>query len=44
MSDLIGRQIGQYTVTGVLGTGGMATVYRARQGNIERDVAIKVIQ
>jgi serine/threonine-protein kinase len=40
---MIGRQIGQYKVMSRLGEGGMAVVYRARQLNIERDVAIKVI-
>ncbi len=44
MSELIGRQLGQYTIINLLGAGGMATVYRARQINIDRDVAIKVMQ
>src|SRR5579859_4987886 len=43
MANLIGQRLGQYEITGVLGKGGMAIVYRARQSNIERDVAIKVI-
>jgi serine/threonine protein kinase len=34
---------GRYTVTGVLGQGGMATVYRATDVKHERDVAIKVM-
>lgn len=38
-----GEQIGPYTITGVLGRGGMATVYRASHGRLERDVAIKVM-
>ncbi|MFN8418572.1 MAG: protein kinase [Anaerolineae bacterium] len=42
-SGLIGRKIGQYTVTAILGTGGMASVYRARQESVSRDVAIKVM-
>ncbi len=42
--DLIGRRLGQYTITAILGRGGMTTVYRARQESLERDVAIKVIQ
>ncbi|MEO8361362.1 MAG: serine/threonine-protein kinase, partial [Vicinamibacteria bacterium] len=37
------QTLGPYTVTGVLGTGGMATVYRARQMSVGRDVALKVI-
>jgi serine/threonine-protein kinase len=44
MADLTGRQIGQYEILGRIGAGGMATVYRARQMNVGRDVAIKVIE
>ncbi len=44
MADLIGQRLGQYEIVALLGKGGMATVYRARQLNIERDVAIKVIR
>ncbi len=44
MADLIGHQITNYEITGVLGKGGMAVVYRARQLNIQREVAIKVIK
>lgn len=40
---LAGKSIGNYKIIDVLGAGGMATVYRARQTNIERDVAIKVM-
>jgi serine/threonine-protein kinase len=40
---LIGRQIGQYHVLSLLGHGGMATVYRARQASVEREVAIKFL-
>ncbi|MCC7207485.1 MAG: serine/threonine protein kinase, partial [Anaerolineae bacterium] len=43
MADLIGQRLGNYQVTALLGEGGMAAVYRARQVNIDRDVAIKVI-
>jgi len=43
MADLIGQRLGQYQVVSLLGKGGMAAVYRARQISIERDVAIKVI-
>jgi serine/threonine-protein kinase len=44
MAGLIGRQLGQYTITEMLGSGDMATVYRAQQTSIRRDVAIKVIK
>jgi serine/threonine protein kinase len=44
MANLIGQTLGQYQITALLGKGGMATVYRARQSSINRDVAIKVIK
>jgi serine/threonine-protein kinase len=40
---LIGQTIGNYQILGRLGKGGMATVYRARQVNMQRDVAIKIM-
>jgi eukaryotic-like serine/threonine-protein kinase len=43
IDPLIGTQIDKYEVVELLGKGGMARVYRARQVNIRRDVAIKVI-
>jgi len=39
----IGRRLGKYTVTGLLGAGGMGVVLRAHDPAIERDVAIKVL-
>jgi serine/threonine-protein kinase len=41
--DLIGKQIGGYEILGVIGHGGMATVYRAQQVSMNRIVAIKVL-
>lgn len=41
--NLIGKQLGQYQIIAQIGQGGMAAVYRARQLNIRREVAIKVI-
>ena len=45
MSDgLIGREIGRYQILEPLGAGGMATVYKAYDTRLEREVAIKVIR
>ncbi|MFN8448323.1 MAG: serine/threonine-protein kinase [Anaerolineae bacterium] len=41
--DLIGKTLGQFKIIEEIGRGGMATVYRARQSNINRVVAIKVL-
>lgn len=43
MSDLVGHTLDQYDVIEEIGRGGMATVYRARQASIDRDVAVKVM-
>lgn len=40
---MIGTNIGSYEILEEIGKGGMATVYRAHQATVDRDVAIKVI-
>ena len=42
-NNLAGQIFGQYKLIDVLGTGGMSLVYRAKQLNIEREVAIKIL-
>ena len=44
MDTMIGRRLGQYEILSKIGAGGMATVYRARQTSVDRDVACKVIR
>ncbi|MEX1039985.1 MAG: transporter substrate-binding protein [Pirellulaceae bacterium] len=39
----IGRRLGKYEITALLGVGGMGVVLKARDPSIERDVAIKVL-
>ena len=43
MSNLVGSQLGPYDIFGLLGKGGMATVYRARQVTTGLEVALKVM-
>lgn len=43
MSFTIGENVGRYRITEQLGQGGMATVYRAYDANLDRYVAIKVL-
>lgn len=43
MSTFIGRRVGQYQILSLLGHGGMAAVYRARQESVEREVAVKFL-
>ena len=39
----VGQQIGWYTIHAPLGVGGMGEMYRARDGTLGRDVAIKIL-
>ena len=45
--DVVGRQVGRYTIVGHLATGGMAELYIARQeavGGFEKNLVVKVLQ
>jgi serine/threonine protein kinase len=42
-NPVIGRVLGGCEIMGVLGKGGMATVYRGRQARLKRDVAVKIL-
>ena len=43
MSLRAGDRLGSYQIVGLLGAGGMGEVYRAKDTNLDRDVAIKVL-
>jgi hypothetical protein len=43
MQNYSGYQFGQYELRGILGEGGMGTVYLAYQANLRREVAIKLL-
>jgi serine/threonine protein kinase len=38
-----GTRVGHYEIVSALGAGGMGEVYRARDGRLNRDVAIKIL-
>lgn len=44
MADLTGQSLGRYHILEQLGEGGMATVYKAYDTRLERNVAIKIIR
>ena len=43
MTDLINTQLGQYRLIELIGHGGMATVYRATDRRLGREVAVKLL-
>lgn len=43
-AELVGRTLGSFRLMEVIGRGGMGVVFRARQNEPERDVAIKVLR
>jgi len=44
VADWVGRKIGGYVIDSIIGRGGMATVFRAHQPQLDRWVAIKILQ
>ena len=44
MSLIVGTHLGSYEILAAIGEGGMGEVYRARDKNLNRDVAIKMLR
>lgn len=42
--DLVGQKLGNFTIQSRVGQGGMASVFRAQQHSLDREVALKVIR
>ena len=43
MTDMVGQEIAHYRLDALIGDGGMGTVYKAYDLNLERTVAVKVM-
>lgn len=43
MARAVGERLGSYEIHGLLGTGGMGEGYRARDSQLRRQVALKVL-
>ncbi len=43
MKELLGQTLGQHKIIEQIGAGGMATVFKAHQSGLNRDVALKVL-
>src|SRR2546425_11946693 len=43
LSSLVGKSLGQFRIVAHIGAGGMASVFKAYQPNLDRYVAVKVL-
>ena len=43
MMDLVGKRLGAYEITALIGEGGMGRVFSAHDSRLKRDVAIKIL-